>query len=144
MMNMAMMTDLRAAWAVGTVASIGLVMVSPNMTYPKVEAAKAQKVVAAMEKKQAALPLGAQLEEKDAKALAKARVDVANKEGKSIMGLSEPILKLKNPGIISIPLGFLAAIFGALLFPSRRSEEMFDEIYVRQNTGIGMAKAVDH
>ena len=129
---------------VGTVASIGLVMVSPNMTYPKVEAAKAQKVVAAMEKKQAALPLGAQLEEKDAKALAKARVDVANKEGKSIMGLSEPILKLKNPGIISIPLGFLAAIFGALLFPSRRSEEMFDEIYVRQNTGIGMAKAVDH
>src|SRR6266571_1373772 len=129
---------------VGTIASIGLVMVSPNMTYPKVEAAKAQKVVAAMEKKQAALPLGAQLEEKDAKALAKARVDVANKEGKSIMGLSEPILKLKNPGIISIPLGFLAAIFGALLFPSRRSEEMFDEIYVRQNTGIGMAKAVDH
>ncbi len=129
---------------VGTVASIGLVMVSPNMTYPKVEAAKAQKVVAAMEKKQAALPLGAQLDEKDAKALAKARVDVANKEGKSIMGLSEPILKLKNPGIISIPLGFLAAIFGALLFPSRRSEEMFDEIYVRQNTGIGMAKAVDH
>ncbi len=129
---------------VGTVASIGLVMVSPNMTYPKVEAAKGQKVVTAMEKKQAALPLGAQLEEKDAKALAKARVDVANKEGKSIMGLSEPILKLKNPGIISIPLGFLAAIFGALLFPSRRSEEMFDEIYVRQNTGIGMAKAVDH
>jgi cation/acetate symporter len=129
---------------VGTVASIGLVMVSPNMTYPKVEAAKAQKVVTAMEKKQAALPLGAQLDEKDAKALAKARVDVANKEGKSIMGLSEPILKLKNPGIISIPLGFLAAIFGALLFPSRRSEEMFDEIYVRQNTGIGMAKAIDH
>jgi cation/acetate symporter len=129
---------------VGTIASIGLVMVSPNMTYPKVEAAKAQKVVTAMEKKQAALPLGAQLDEKDAKALAKSRVDVANKEGKSIMGLSEPILKLKNPGIISIPLGFLAAIFGALLFPSRRSEEMFDEIYVRQNTGIGMAKAIDH
>jgi cation/acetate symporter len=26
----------------------------------------------------------------------------------------------------------------------RRSEEMFEELYVRQNTGIGMAKAVDH
>ncbi|MDO9309228.1 MAG: cation acetate symporter, partial [Deltaproteobacteria bacterium] len=67
-----------------------------------------------------------------------------NKDGKSIMGLDKPILKLKNPGIISIPLGFMAAIFGTLLFPSKRSEEMFDEIYVRQNTGLGMAKAIDH
>ncbi|KAB0669381.1 cation acetate symporter [Oryzomonas sagensis] len=130
---------------VGTVASIGLVMVSPNMTYPKVVAAGAQKVITALEKKQAALPMGAQLDEKDAKALAKAKVDYEkNKGGTSIMGLDKPILTLKNPGIISIPLGFLAAIFGALAFPSRRSEEMFDEIYVRQNTGIGMAKAIDH
>jgi len=129
---------------VGTIASIGLVMVSPNMTYPKVVAAGAQKVIIAMEKKQAALPPGTALTEKDAKALAKARVDVTHKDEKSIMGLSEPILKLKNPGIISIPLGFLAAIIGALLFPSRRSEEMFDEVYVRQNTGLGMAKAIDH
>ncbi len=129
---------------VGTIASIGLVMVSPNMTYPKLEAVKAQKVITALEKKQAALAPGALLEAKDLKALEKAQKDVANKDGKSMMGLSEPILKLKNPGIISIPLGFLAAIFGALAFPSRKSEEMWDEIYVRQNTGIGMAKAIDH
>jgi cation/acetate symporter len=129
---------------VGTVASIGLVMVSPNMTYPKVVAKGAEKVIVAMEKKQAALPPGAALDVKDTKALEKARKDVLGKDGKSIMGLSEPILKLKNPGIISIPLGFLAAIFGALLFPNKRSEEMFDEVYVRQNTGLGMAKAIDH
>ncbi len=130
---------------VGTVASIGLVMISPNMTYPKVVAAGAQKVITAMEKKQAALPPGALLDEKDAKALAKAHTDYEkNKDGKSIMGLDAPILKLKNPGIISIPLGFMAAIFGALLFPNKRSEDMFDEVYVRQNTGIGMAKAIDH
>jgi cation/acetate symporter len=129
---------------VGTVASIGLVMVSPNMTYPKLVAAGAQKVITAMEKKQAALPPGATLGEKDAKALAKAQKDVLGKDGKSIMGLSEPILKLKNPGIISIPLGFIAAILGTLLFPCKRAEEMFDEVYVRQNTGLGMAKAVDH
>jgi cation/acetate symporter len=129
---------------VGTIASIGLVMVSPNMTYPKVEAAKADKVIAAMAKKQAALLPGAVLDAKDQKALDKAQKDILNRDGKSIMGLSEPILKLKNPGIISIPLGFLAAIFGALAFPNRRSEEMFDEIYVRQNTGLGMAKAIDH
>ncbi|WP_173196687.1 cation acetate symporter [Geobacter sp. SVR] len=130
---------------VGTVASIGLVMVSPNMTYPKVVAAGAQKVITAMEKKQAALPPGAQLDEKDAKALEKAKADYEkNKDGKSIMGLDAPLLKLKNPGIISIPLGFLAAILGCLAFPNRRSEEMFDEVYVRQNTGLGMAKAIDH
>ncbi|MBU5613282.1 solute symporter family protein [Geomonas azotofigens] len=128
---------------VGTIASIGLVMVSPNMTYPKVVAAGAKKVVAAMEKKQAALPAGQTLSEKDAKALAKAKVD-AQQDGTSIVGLDKPLFTLKNPGIISIPLGFMAAILGALAFPNRRSEEMFDEVYVRQNTGLGMAKAVEH
>ena len=147
---------------VGTVASIGLVMVSPNMTYPKTVAAGAEKIITAMEKKQATLLPGAVLEEKDAKALDKAKIDyeknkdgtsimgldkpilVLGMDGTSIMGLSEPLLKLKNPGIISIPLGFMAVILGALLFPNKRAEDMFDEVYVRQNTGLGMAKAIDH
>ena len=128
---------------VGTIASIGLVMVSPNMTYPKVVAEGAKKVIVAMEKKQAALPAGETLGEKDAKALAKAKVD-AQLTGTSMLGLEKPLFTLKNPGIISIPLGFMAAILGALAFPNRRSEEMFDEVYVRQNTGLGMAKAVEH
>jgi cation/acetate symporter len=128
---------------VGTIASIGLVMVSPNMTYPKLEAAKAHKITVAMEKKQAALPAGAVLGEKDLKALEKSRVE-EKQDGTSMMGLDKPLFGLKNPGIVSIPLGFLAAILGALAFPSRRSEEMFDEVYVRQNTGLGMAKAVEH
>ncbi|OHB33660.1 MAG: cation acetate symporter, partial [Desulfuromonadaceae bacterium GWB2_53_15] len=125
---------------VGTIASIGLVMVSPNMTYPKVVAAGAKKVVVAMEKKQAELPAGAVLSEKDTKALAKAKVD-SLKDGTSMMGLDKPLFTLKNPGIVSIPLGFIAAILGCLMFPNKRSEEMFDEVYVRQNTGLGMAKA---
>ncbi len=133
-----------AGLVVGTIASIGLVMVSPNMTYPKLEAAKGEKIIHAMEKKMAALAPGATLDAKDQKALDKAKVDLLNKDGKSILGLDAPILTLKNPGIISIPLGFLAAILAALAFPSKRSEEMFDEVYVRQNTGIGMAKAIDH
>ncbi|MBT0653442.1 solute symporter family protein [Geomobilimonas luticola] len=134
-----------AGLVVGTIAAIGLVMVSPNMTYPKTVAAGAQKVITALETKQAALPPGATLDEKDLKALDKAKVDYEkNKDGTSIMGLDKPFLKLKNPGIFSIPLGFLAAIIATLAFPSRRSEDMFDEIYVRQNTGIGMAKAIDH
>jgi cation/acetate symporter len=127
---------------VGTIASIALVMVSPNMTYPNKIADEAKKVYTALEKKQAE---GAVLSEKDLKTITDKKAEEAkNRGGKSIMGLDQPLIKLKNPGIISIPLGFIAAILGALAFPSRRSEEMFDEIYVRQNTGIGMAKAIDH
>ncbi|GLI38774.1 cation acetate symporter [Geobacter hydrogenophilus] len=127
---------------VGTIASIALVMVSPNMTYPKKIAADAKKVVVKLEEKQAT---GALLSEKEMKDLDKAKADYEkNKDGKSMLGLDKPLIDLKNPGIISIPLGFIAAIIGCLAFPSRRSEEMFDEIYVRQNTGIGMAKAIDH
>lgn len=131
-----------AALIVGTVASIGLVMVSPNMTYPKVVAAGAQKIVVKLEEKQAS---GAVLNEKEIKDLAKNKeVYEKNKDGQSMLGLDKPLFTLKNPGIISIPLGFLAAFLGSVMFPCRRAEEGFDEIYVRQNTGIGMAKAIDH
>ncbi len=127
---------------VGTLASIGLVMVSPNMTYPNKIADDAKKIYAPLEKKQAE---GMVLTEKELKLVVDKKAEEAkNRGGKSIMGLDKPLFDLKNPGIVSIPLGFLAAIFGALLFPSKRSEDMFDELYVRQNTGIGMAKAVDH
>ena len=37
---------------------------------------------------------------------------------------------------ISIPLGFLAVILGSLLYRDKRAEDMWDELYVRQNTGI--------
>jgi cation/acetate symporter len=127
---------------VGTIASIGLVMVSPNMTYPQGIANAAQKTITALETKQAG---GAILSEKEVKDLDKAKGDFAkNNGGTSMMGLTAPLFPLKNPGIISIPLGFLAAILGTLAFREKRAEEMFDEIYVRQNTGIGMAKAIDH
>ncbi|MBT1074189.1 solute symporter family protein [Geobacter grbiciae] len=127
---------------VGTIAAIGLVLVSPNMTYPKKIAADAKKVIDTLEKKQAA---GEILAEKDLNALNKARTDYTkNKDGKSIMGLDNPLFPLKNPGIVSVPLGFLAAIIGCLAFRDRRAEEMFDEIYVRQNTGIGIAEAIEH
>jgi cation/acetate symporter len=131
-----------AGLVVGTVVSIVLVMVSPNMTYPDKVADDAKKVYTTLEKKQAE---GVVLSEKDLKTIDdKKAEEVANRGGTSMMGLSKPLFNLKNPGIVSIPVGFLAAILAALAFPSRRSEEMFDEIYVRQNTGIGMAKAIDH
>jgi len=51
---------------------------------------------------------------------------------------------LRNPGLYSIPLGFLAVIIGSLLYRDKRAEDMWDELYVRQNTGILMAKAAAH
>ena len=127
---------------VGAITAIGLVMVSPNMTYPKKIAADAKKIVATLEKKQSE---GLVLAEKDLKTLNKARADYdKNKDGTSMLGLDAPLFTLKNPGIVSIPIGFLAAIFGCLLFRERRAEDMFNEVYVRQNTGIGISKATDH
>jgi cation/acetate symporter len=56
-----------------------------------------------------------------------------------------PIFPLENPGMLSIPIGFIGAILGTLL--SKRDlagEEKFVELQVRANTGLGAEKAVAH
>ena len=60
------------------------------------------------------------------------------------MGLEEPLFTLRNPGIISIPLGFLAVLLGSLVFRDKRSEDLWPEVYARQNTGIRISKASSH
>jgi len=128
--------------ALGASVTIALVLVSPNMTYPKKIAADAQKIVVALEQKQAEEGL---LGEKDQKSLAKARADyLQNKDKTSMLGLDAPLFPLKNPGIVSVPVGILAAVMGTLLSRNRREEEMFAEINVRQNTGLGIANAAEH
>ncbi len=52
-----------------------------------------------------------------------------------------PIFPLENPGIVSIPLGFLAAILGTLMSREPSAEARFDELVVRVNTGLGAEKA---
>jgi cation/acetate symporter len=134
-----------AGMVVGTVASIGLVMVSPNMTYPDVVANNAKTAYTKLEKEIAEGKVKPEAMEKTLKTIEAKRAEEAkNRGGKSMVGLSKPLFNLKNPGIVSIPLGFMAAILATLAFPCRRAEEMWDEIYVRQNTGLGMAKAIDH
>jgi cation/acetate symporter len=144
---------------VGAFSAIALVMVSPNMTYPKLEKERAQKSV------DAALPRIATLEAEAAAAadpeaksrlesdLGKARKDVETAqatlkrfEGQdtSLVGLEEPLITLRNPGLYSIPLGFLCVIIGSLLWRDRKSQEMWEELYVRQNTGIAAEQAVAH
>ena len=134
-----------AGMVVGTVAAIGLVMVSPNMTYPDKVADAAKAAYTKLEKDVAEGKIAPEKMEATMKTIdAKKAEETKNRGGKSMLGLSKPLFNLKNPGIVSIPLGFLAAIIGTLAFPCRRAEEMWDEIYVRQNTGLGMAKAIDH
>ncbi len=131
-----------AGLLIGTVVAIGLVLVSPNMQYPKIIAAGQQKIFVALEKKQAG---GATLTDKEKAELAKAKVIYEKtKDGTSMMGLEKPLFPLKNPGIISIPVGFLAAIIFSLMFRRKKEEDAFDELYVRQNTGIGVAKTIAH
>ncbi|MHB9102411.1 MAG: solute symporter family protein [Sulfuricella sp.] len=84
--------------------------------------------------------------EKVKKAHDKAEGDLKKFEGQttSMMGLEKPFFLLKNPGLISIPLGFLAVIIGSLLYRDQRAEDMWDELYVRQNTGINAEAASAH
>jgi cation/acetate symporter len=127
---------------VGTVAAVGLTLVSPNLTYPKAVKAAAHKVLDAEAAERAALPAG-QGKERTAldKAVAKARSDLAHwgAQDTSFMGLTAPLIPLRNPGILSIPLGFLAVVFGSLLFRDPRAERRWNEVYARQNIGIAVS-----
>jgi len=51
---------------------------------------------------------------------------------------------LRNPGIVSIPFGFLCGIVGTLLSKDTSSQDRYDELEVRSLTGAGAEKAVAH
>jgi cation/acetate symporter len=147
-----------AGMIVGTLVAVGLTLVSPNLSYPKAIKAAAQTVVEAEPTRRAALAEA--LASGDAtrieqatreaaaldKALQKAREDLAKFADRetSLIGLEEPLVQLRNPGLISIPLGFLAVFLGSLLYRDRRAAMLWDEMYARQNTGIRGARATSH
>ena len=143
---------------VGTIAAVGLTLVSPNLTYPKPIKAAAHKVLDGEAAKRATLTEA--LAGPDEKASAQSRKDLAALDKNvakakddlakwgdtdtSFMGLEAPLIALKNPGILSIPLGFLAVILGSLLYRDKRAEDMWHEVYVRQNTGLLAAPPSRH
>ncbi|MDH5209476.1 MAG: cation acetate symporter [Burkholderiaceae bacterium] len=147
-----------AGMVVGTLLAVGLVLVSPNMTYPKAVRSAAEKVLAADGPKRAAAQANAASDdsakvEAGKKALAaldraaaKAKLDLERVKGEttSLVGLEAPLIDLKNPGLISIPLGFLAVILGSLFYRDKRADDMWEELYARQNTGILASKAAAH
>jgi cation/acetate symporter len=149
---------IMAGMVIGTLTAIGLVLVSPNVTYPKAIKAAAQKVIDGAPAR--AATLNAAKASGDVAKVAKAETDMKaldaavtrakddlkrlENDNTSLVGLEKPLFDLKNPGLISIPLGFLAVILGSLLYRDKRADEMWDELYVRQNTGILAAKAAAH
>ncbi len=148
-----------AGLVVGTFTAIGLVLVSPNMTYPLAVKATNEKAIAThsatIQKANADLAAATDpaAQEKNKKTIAAAEKAKATSEKTiadlgagttNLVGLEKPLIELKNPGLISIPLGFLAVFIGSLLYRDRRAEEMWDELYVRSNTGIGRAAAAAH
>jgi cation/acetate symporter len=52
-------------------------------------------------------------------------------------GNKNAIFPLTNPGILSIPLGFIGAYVGTMLSREPSAEEKFTELNVRANTGLG-------
>src|SRR5689334_18604230 len=70
--------------------------------------------------------------------------------GPSVMGVDgkhfinhAPLFPLENPGILSVPLGFIGAWLGTMLGGREASAEAkFTELEVRANTGLGSEKAV--
>ncbi len=48
---------------------------------------------------------------------------------------------LANPGIVSIPLGFIGCFLGTMLSKEHGAERSFHELYVRSETGLGAERA---
>jgi cation/acetate symporter len=63
---------------------------------------------------------------------------------KGIFGADCAVFPLENPGIISIPLGFVAAWVGTMLAREPESEHMYEELRVRALTGLGAEEAAPH
>lgn len=146
----------------GTLAAIVLVLVSPNLQYPLLMKKDANKAIATNNAKLATLePQLAQAVATSATAdvarltkeiasattarkAAEATLVKVGDQRTSIMGLEAPLIDLKNPGIISIPLGFLFVLLGSLLGKAGISDTLWTEMLVRRQTGKGLHAAIDH
>jgi len=145
----------------GTVTAIVLVLVSPNMQYPQAVRAEASRTLA-MENMEiqtlqqrfddpastssvrdastAALANARRL-----RAVAKASLDGLGQTTTSVVGLQRPLINLRNPGIVSIPLGVILLIFGSLIYSrGPTADDKWRELVFRRDSGIGIDKAVGH
>ncbi len=73
-------------------------------------------------------------------------VDGGPETSGSLFGLGTDFhwFPLDNPGIVSIPLGFLFGFLGTITSRDPEAEEKYDELEVRALTGAGAERAVVH
>ena len=107
---------------VGTLTAIGLVLVSPNMTYPLAVKAAQEKIVDDARRRTLReaqrRPGGGDRSRRRRtssrrrspsrrrrRRAAEAKIKEIGSDRTSIMGLEKPLFELRNPGLISIPLG---------------------------------------
>ncbi|MFC0627701.1 solute symporter family protein [Kribbella deserti] len=69
---------------------------------------------------------------------------VSGKPTSMFPGVDFAWFPLSNPGIVSIPLGFLFGIIGTYLGKDRTSEQRYTELQVRALTGAGAEAAAKH
>lgn len=126
----------------GAATAILLVLVSPNMQYPALQVEAAQTQTAKLREA---------LQQSDNQGLrtkiAAAEAEVARlQQGSqtSLIGLTRPLIPLRNPGIISIPVGFLLVFLGSLLSRKRSEDEVWNNMRIRRLTGVGRSVASDH
>ncbi len=129
----------------GTLAAIFLVVVSPNMTYPAQVRAAALSRVDAITQVLAATPDNNRRDALMAEADAARKTAAAiTPEATSMVGLRAPLIGLRNPGVISIPFGFLIVFLVSLFTRDPKSAEKWAELVVRRETGYGVADPTTH
>lgn len=142
----------------GALTAIALVLVSPNMQYPLAVRADASRALASAlaqiqqirnrtpgfnDDQQA---IAAELARAEAaRDASQATLNSLRDRSTSIVGLKAPLIPLRNPGIVSIPLGFLFLIFGSLALGRKRSHEAkWRDLVFRRDSGIGIEQGVNH
>jgi len=156
--------------SMGALSAIGLVLVSPNMTYPNLVRAINAPLVASAQAKIDALntqiagavdgdarldPARLDLARLDLeaalqaavtlRAVSQTKIDQVEGQTRSLVGLEAPLIPLRNPGILSIPIGFLCVLLGSLIGRrEKRADDLWEELYVRQNIGLHSEGASAH
>ena len=146
-----------AGLVVGTFAAIGLVLVSPNMTYPTQVRATQERAIKASDERIAKLErraAGAHGSGCDRQRQAGAGGSREGQGGRAAQitalgdattlagGLERAVVsRFGTPVSSRFRSVSSPSSSGSLLYRDKRAEEMWEELYVRSNTGIGRAAA---
>lgn len=145
-----------AGMLAGALAALTVILVSPLMTYPSQVKAEARKTIAEAERHRAFIAEGLGNPDRETqerarqdaarldRSLRQARFDLVRfrHEEHSLVGLTEPLIALRNPALIALPLAFLVAIGVSLLSVDRRARERWTELQVRQYLGTPVSLGV--